>query len=266
MVRNVARRTVTAAFVSEGAALLAVISQVSESDLDLPSSCPPWTAGELLSHVVVATGRIRSALAEPADGTSRLVTTPEYYRPDERFSAAANADRIETARRLAAELGTAAAMAAELDRVSREALELLASAPADRTVRTRHGDRMLLTDFASTRVVEFGVHGLDLAASLGRPPWLTRAAAAVLEELLLPAAARPSCAPAWLRRVTLIAKLTGRIAAVGGRAGTPRQQRRAPGSHSADRGRRRARRMYGLPYRPPLLRAVQGIGTRVCRA
>jgi hypothetical protein len=31
-------------------------------------------------------------------------------------------------------------------------------------VLTRHGDRMLLTEFLRTRVLELAVHGLDLAA------------------------------------------------------------------------------------------------------
>jgi hypothetical protein len=78
-------------------------------------------------------------------------------------------------------------------------------------VRTRHGDRMLLSDFAVTRVVELAVHGLDVAAGLGRRPWLTDDAAAVLEDLMLPGgsagalAARLGC-----DRAGLIARLTGR--------------------------------------------------------
>jgi uncharacterized protein (TIGR03083 family) len=207
----VARSTLTAAIASESAALLTVTSQLTSSDLARPSSCPPWTAAELLGHVVVATGRIRQALAEPVDGAARLVGTADYYRPDERFSPGANADRIDAARQLAAALGSAAAISAELDRVSREVVGLLAAAPGDRMIRTRHGDRMLLTAFAVTRVVELGVHGLDLALSLDRPPWLTAQAAAVLEALLLPAGQAGELRDRFgCDQVTLIAKLTGR--------------------------------------------------------
>lgn len=206
-----ARITLTAAIASEAAALLAVTSQLTSSELARPSSCLPWTAAELLCHVVVATGRISQALAEPVDAAARFVGTADYYRPDERFSPAANADRIDTARQLAAALGSAAAISAELDRVSQHVLGLLAAAPDDRAIRTRHGDQMLLTGFAVTRVVELGVHGLDLAVSLDQPPWLTAQAAAVLEALLLPAGQagelrdRLGC-----DQVMLIAKLTGR--------------------------------------------------------
>ncbi|WP_426514938.1 hypothetical protein ACPPVO_40940 [Dactylosporangium sp. McL0621] len=42
---------------------------------------------------------------------------------------------------------------------------------------------MLLTEFLVTRVLEAGVHGLDLAAALGREPWLTPPAAGLLVAL-----------------------------------------------------------------------------------
>ena len=167
--------------------------------------------GELLCHVLIGADRISQALGQPADGSGPLITTVQYYRPDERFSAATNADRIETARTLAACLGEPGAISAELGRRCRESIELLTTAPADRTIRTRHGDRMLLTDFARTRVVEFAVHGLDLALGLDRRPWMTGAAAGVLIDLLLPdgrpdeLCARLNCDP-----VGLVARLTGR--------------------------------------------------------
>jgi len=79
-------------------------------------------------------------------------------------------------------------------------------------VRTRHGDRMLLTEFLGTRVLELAVHGLDLAAGLGRPPWMTSAAACVVAEMLLPAGAisRLLDESGW-DQVTLVAKATGRL-------------------------------------------------------
>lgn len=57
------RSTLTAAFASEAEALVTVAAGLSRAELQQPSSCPPWTVGELLSHVVVATGRISQALA-----------------------------------------------------------------------------------------------------------------------------------------------------------------------------------------------------------
>jgi hypothetical protein len=71
---------------------------------------------------------------------------------------------------------------------------------------------MLLTEFTRTRILELAVHGLDLAAALDRQSWMTDPAAQVTEELLLPspAATRLRAAAGW-SRLTLIAKLTGRV-------------------------------------------------------
>ncbi|MFI2780191.1 hypothetical protein [Streptomyces sp. ALB3] len=56
---------------------------------------------------------------------------------------------------------------------------------ASRTVWTRHGDARLLSDFLLTRAVEVAVHGLDLADTRGREPWLTSSAGDAVLELLL---------------------------------------------------------------------------------
>ena len=207
MVQN----AVSAALDAEAAALLSVAAGLTDADLDQASPCPPWTVGELECHVLIGASRIGPALAEPQRSDGPLISTAEYYRRDQRFSANTNADRIESARALARRLSGPGEIAAELDRRCHESAELLAAAPAGRTVITRHGDRMLLSDFARTRVVELAVHGLDLAQGVSRPPWLTSEAADVLEDLLLPAGGSSQlCRDLGCDRVGLIARLTGR--------------------------------------------------------
>jgi uncharacterized protein (TIGR03083 family) len=207
---------VSAAFDAEAAALLPVVSGFTDAELAEPSPCAPWTIGELACHVLIGASRIGPALAEPERAADPLISTAEYYRRDQRFSAATNADRIETASALATQLRAPAAMAAELERRCRESAELLAAAPPDRTIITRHGDRMLLIDFARTRVVELALHGLDLATGLSRQPWLTTEAADVLDDLLLPAGGSSTlCRDLGCDRVGLIARLTGRISVSG---------------------------------------------------
>jgi len=205
------------AFRAESAALASVAAGLTDADLRRPSPCPPWPLGGLLAHVVVAAGRIEQAIAagrEPARPPGPLVPAAGYYRPDQRFSAGVNADRVDVAAALADRLGSASALAAELAAAARRSLALLTSEPPDLEVRTRHGDRMRLTDFAVTRVVELGVHGLDAAIALDSEPWLTDPAATVLEDLLLPGAARAGDVAARLGcdRAGLIARLTGRVA------------------------------------------------------
>jgi uncharacterized protein (TIGR03083 family) len=207
----VVQNAVSAALDAEATALLAAASRLTDADLAKASPCTPWTIGELACHVLIGASRIGQALAEPQRSDGPLVSTAEYYRRDERFSTATNADRIESAKALARQLPGPGEIAAELDRRCRQSAKLLAAAPADRTVVTRHGDRMLLSDFARTRVVELAVHGLDLAQGLSRPPWLTSEAADVLEDLLLPPG-RGSQLRRGLEcdRAGLIARLTGR--------------------------------------------------------
>lgn len=212
------RETRAGAFRAESAALTPVVAGLTAADLERPSPCPPWTVAGLVGHIVVATGRVGRAVdaaREPggaAGAAGPLIDARGYYRPDHRFSPAVNADRIDVAAALAARAGTAATLAAELSAACEQTLALLASAPPEAEVRTRHGDRMLLTDFAVTRVVELGVHGLDLALALDRPAWLTGPAAAVIEELLLPDPGEAAGMPELLHcdRAGVIARLTGR--------------------------------------------------------
>ena len=213
IVPDMPQNATTVAMVAEAAALSEVAAGLTDADLARASPCPPWTVGELFCHVLIAVDRVGQALGEPEVTGPGLIAAADYYRPDQRFSASTNADRIDTARILAGRLAGdgAAGIAAELDRRCAVSVALLDAAPADRTVRTRHGDRMLLTDFARTRLVELAIHGLDLAAGLGRPPWLSSQAAAVLTELLLPAGGEAQLrAQLGCDRVGLIARLTGR--------------------------------------------------------
>jgi uncharacterized protein (TIGR03083 family) len=199
------------AFATEAGRLTEIISGVHDAALDRASPCQPWTVRELLCHVRIGVRRVPAMLAEPEPPPGPVVDAPGYYRPDQRFSPAVNDDRIATAQRAARAAGPAPALARDLDQAWRDAWALMRGAPQGRVVRTRHGDIMLLTEFARTRVLELAVHGLDLAAGLDRPPWLTDAAAAVVEELVLPAGSARLLDEAGWDRPTLVAMATGRL-------------------------------------------------------
>jgi uncharacterized protein (TIGR03083 family) len=199
------------AFGAEARQLSRVLSGLGDVAFARPTACAPWTVAELAYHVRMTMGRLPGMLAAPEPAGPDLVSAAGYYRADRRFSAAANAGRIQSAQRGAAALAGAAARARDFEVPRRQAELALGDAPPGRVVATRHGDRMLLTEFLRTRVLELAVHGLDLAAALDREPWVTVQAAAASEDLLLPpaAAGRLREETGW-DRVGLIARLTGR--------------------------------------------------------
>ncbi|MEG3635413.1 maleylpyruvate isomerase N-terminal domain-containing protein [Micromonospora palythoicola] len=204
---------VRSAFHDECDRLGAVLRTLDRSDLDRPTRCAPWTVADLLAHVRTGAGRLADMLAAPAPGPAQ-VDAAGYFGAA-KFLPAVDAARIAAARDQAAagDTGpspgrTGAVLATDFDRAWRATLTAVDAHPADRVVRTRHGDAMTVTEFLRTRVVEVGVHGLDLAEALDRPPWLTPTAARVIADLLTGGQALPPDL-GW-DRLTLIGKATGR--------------------------------------------------------
>ncbi|RIV40001.1 maleylpyruvate isomerase N-terminal domain-containing protein [Micromonospora radicis] len=213
---------VRTAFHDECARLTEVLATLDPADLGRPTRCVPWTVAELLAHVRTGVGRLAGMLTGPAPEHAD-VDAAGYFGAA-KFTRQVDADRIHAARVDAA--GPAAVAtgaepdraapgrqpdgpwAADFDRAWRATLTAVDAHPAQRTVRTRHGDAMTVTEFLRTRVVEVGVHGLDLAAALDREPWLTPAAGRVIGELLT--GGRPLPAQLGWDRLTLIDKATGR--------------------------------------------------------
>lgn len=196
---------VRAAFRDECARLVAELRDLTEADLHRPTNCPPWTVQELLAHVHTGVGRLAGMLAAPAP--PRAQVDAAGYFGAAKFTPPVDAARIEGGHRAGRQLD-AAALADDLDRVRRATLNAVDAQPPGRLVLTRHGDAMTMVEFLRTRVVEVGVHGLDLAAALDRQPWLTPAAAAVVADLLT--GGRPVPAALNWDRLTLIRKTTGR--------------------------------------------------------
>ncbi|MEV4656427.1 maleylpyruvate isomerase N-terminal domain-containing protein [Micromonospora sp. NPDC049301] len=198
---------VRAAFRAECARLTEILAELDDADLDRPTGCPPWTVRELIAHVRTGAGRLTDMLAAPAP--PRAEVDAAAYFGAAKFTPEVDADRIAGGRRDARQVDRTA-LPSDLDRAWRAADAAVAAAAPGRVVRTRHGDAMLLVEFLRTRVVEVGVHGLDLADALDRPPWLTAPAAAVIADLLT--GGRPVPPELSWDRLTLIRKTTGRAA------------------------------------------------------
>ena len=155
----------------------------------------------------VVLGWVPGMLAAEAPERAEI-SAAAYYRPDHRFDAATNATRIDLGRKRVDDVPVGS-LAAEFANVWRGVEARCRREPADRVVRTRHGDAMSLTGFLLTRVVEVAVHGLDLADAVAREPWLTRPAADLVLGLLIGDGAARADGLGW-SRARFLRKATGR--------------------------------------------------------
>ncbi len=194
---------------TEGARATEIMLGVGEEDFEGATRCEPWSVRALLAHLLVASNRLPVVLGEPQPSEAQ-VSASGYYRSDERFGRSATRTRITTATRDAAAFTSGHALAEAFEGACMEMLALARAEPSDRLVRTRWGDAMSLSDFLVTRVAELGVHGLDLAEGLGRSPWLTPAAADVIEWLVLGGTSVDSVEGLGWDQVALIEVATGR--------------------------------------------------------
>ncbi|MFF6772034.1 maleylpyruvate isomerase N-terminal domain-containing protein [Streptomyces sp. NPDC012637] len=193
----------------EAGALTRAMSGLSPAEWNLPTRCSPWSVLDLLGHVCVVIGWLPDMLNAPAPDEPEI-SAAEYYRPDDRFSPRTNESRITLAKDRAAQAADGAAFAEDFATTWQRVDRLCQAQQADRTVRTRHGDAMLLSEFLLTRVVEVAVHGLDLADALGREPWLTSSAADAVTELLLGTEHGTATDQLGWNRTRFLRKATGR--------------------------------------------------------
>jgi hypothetical protein len=145
------------AFGAEARQLSGVLAGLDDAAFARPTACAPWTVAELVYHVRMTMGRLPGMLTAPEPAGPDLVSAAGYYAADRRFSPATNADRIQSAQRGAAAPAGAVARARDFELARRQAELALRDAPPGRVVATRHGDRMLLTEFLRTRVLELAV-------------------------------------------------------------------------------------------------------------
>jgi len=89
------------AFAAEGERLATVMLGLAPADWSRPTACVPWTVADLLAHVLTAVARIAGMLEAPAPAVASR-SAVDYYRPDARFSASTNTERVDLARRRAA--------------------------------------------------------------------------------------------------------------------------------------------------------------------
>ncbi|HJE59550.1 MAG TPA: maleylpyruvate isomerase N-terminal domain-containing protein [Nocardiopsis listeri] len=179
------RGVVVAALTDEVAALEEVLSGLSESDVVKSTRCVPWDVAALSVHTVGSLNQVLVALdGGAADPDAALVSAAGYYSPRVRFSPEVDRARVDSALERAERRSDAAEPGRVLGGLRARLWPRLARVPEDRTMVTRHGDPMLVTEYLVTRVVESLLHGLDLADALGREPWASDRALGLVGEVL----------------------------------------------------------------------------------
>jgi len=170
---------VRAGFNAGAATLLSTLSGVQPEHWDRPGALGEWTTRELAAHTLRAFITVEGYLmAEPT--TDRvLADASEYYQ-----SALSNvgvhqgvaARARQAGRQLIDPVG-------EAETTVTQVLALVASTADDEPVNSPHG-QMTLVEYLATRVVELGVHTLDLQRATGQLPQLHPDTSAVVLNVL----------------------------------------------------------------------------------
>jgi uncharacterized protein (TIGR03083 family) len=157
-----------------------VVTGLSESDFGLATRCAPWDVKVLLGHLWRGVGRIveYAVAPEPATADDDAVTYWRAYDP------IADGAKISAgASEVADRFGAGPELARSFDEHRRACVEAARGMDGGRLVSTRF-TTIRLDEFLATRVLEMAVHGLDLAAALGRRPWITIAGAEITCSIL----------------------------------------------------------------------------------
>jgi uncharacterized protein (TIGR03083 family) len=143
---------------------------------------PYWDVFTLVAHINVATNMIQSLITDTTGGTPSMDHTTFFVTDVARVAPAVDTFTRNSAKGLSPE-ALRTTVVATIDEAMR-----MARATDRGKVGPAFFGPMRLDELMLTRIIEAGVHGLDLSAALGKPPHLTararRSCAAQLEELL----------------------------------------------------------------------------------
>lgn len=188
---------VRAAFAEGAATFLDTLRAVGPEYWDRPGALGDWTTRELAAHTLRAFITIDGYLAAQPTVDRVLADAAEYYQvalADAGVHQGVASRARQAARQLIDPVG-------EAEVTVTHTLALVAATADDEPVNTFAG-QITLVEYLATRVVELGVHTLDLQRATGQPTELHPDTSAVIVSVLT-ALASP---------VTLVLALTGRAA------------------------------------------------------
>jgi uncharacterized protein (TIGR03083 family) len=186
---------VRAAFAEGAATFLDTLRNVAPEQWDRPGALGEWTTRELAAHAMRAFITIDGYLqAQPT--TDRVMADASEYYATVLADAGVHQGVLSRARQAARQLIDPVG---EAEVTSAHTLALVASTADDEPVNTFAG-QITLSEYLATRVVELGVHTLDLQRATGQPTQLHTDTSAIIVSTLTSLASP----------VPLILALTGR--------------------------------------------------------
>jgi uncharacterized protein (TIGR03083 family) len=169
--------------------LAALVGELTEEEWERPTRCPGWTVKELVAHCEGMMHRLVGANIEPVEGPAESDRVGYYgYNPDgpregedqqKTFSEVIR-DRVieESGGRSGEEL------AASLEAATADMLAKVREVPADRVIKRSGHPKLPFGEFVATRVLEFGVHGMDIGHATLRGERIHPDAAEIVKEIL----------------------------------------------------------------------------------
>jgi uncharacterized protein (TIGR03083 family) len=186
---------VRAAFAEGAATFLDTLRNVAPEQWDRPGALGEWTIRELAAHAMRAFITIDGYL-QALPTTDRVMADASEYYATVLADAGVHQGVLSRARQAARQLIDPVG---EAEVTSAHTLALVASTADDEPVNTFAG-QITLSEYLATRVVELGVHTLDLQRATGQPTHLHTDTSAIIVSTLTSLASP----------VPLILALTGR--------------------------------------------------------
>ncbi|MGH2759408.1 MAG: maleylpyruvate isomerase N-terminal domain-containing protein [Actinomycetota bacterium] len=169
--------------------LSALVGELTDEEWDRPSRCDGWTVKELVAHCEGMLHRLVGANAEEVEGAPEIDRVGYYgYDPDgPREGEDPKKTFSEVIRdRVVDEVGgrTGEELRESLDAAIGAALEGVRKIPADRVIKRSGHPRMRFDEFVASRVLEFGVHSMDLSHATLRGERIHPDAAEIVKGIL----------------------------------------------------------------------------------
>lgn len=169
--------------------LSSLVGEFTDDDWDRPSRGEGWTVKELVAHCEGMLHRLVGANAEEVEGAPEIDRVGYYgYDPDgPREGEDPSKTFSEVIReRVVDEVGGRSGedLRESLASAIAAALEGVRKVPADRVIKRSGHPRMRFDEFVASRVLEFGVHTMDLGHATLRGERIHPDAAEIVRDIL----------------------------------------------------------------------------------